>query len=116
MNTRGIVVALVLLTLVCVSFSSADAACVVSGKVFYIGVPTGAGNATVYIAPASGALWTYYYVYTIPTTSPAGIASLQTAMAGQLTVQVTGTAASCPTTGTARSGGAIATVSTYISK
>ncbi|OPY64777.1 MAG: hypothetical protein A4E62_02803 [Syntrophorhabdus sp. PtaU1.Bin002] len=116
MKTRGMLVGiLVALSIVFMSFSSADATCSQYGKIQYISTPTATGTMYVYIAPYGYSVPYFYYYYTMPVSYgyTAGISTLTAAYAGNMTVSLSGNASTCPTSGTYRYGGAISSVTTW---
>ncbi|OPX94790.1 MAG: hypothetical protein A4E58_02445 [Syntrophorhabdus sp. PtaB.Bin006] len=118
MKTRGMLVGiLVALSIVFMSFSSADATCAVTGKIMYVSSPVASGTAYVYMTPST-TLPSYYYYYTIPASYAytAGQTALYGAMAGNLTVTIYGNAASCPTSGSTRYGGVVTNVLSYAAR
>ncbi|OPY65510.1 MAG: hypothetical protein A4E63_02941 [Syntrophorhabdus sp. PtaU1.Bin050] len=110
MKTRGMLVGiLVMLSIVFMSFSSADATCYQYGKIQYISSPVATGTVYVYMAPSTSSVPYVYYYYTMPASYAytAGLTTLNGAMAANNTVAIYGSATSCPTTGTYRYGGVI---------
>jgi hypothetical protein len=94
---------------------TANATCVQQGKIVEIYMPTGAALATIYVAQFTN-FPVVYYVYTIPTSQAAQIATLSAAMGAGQTVYVNGNATACATAGTLRAGGSIINFYTYTSR
>jgi DMSO reductase anchor subunit len=109
MKLRNFLVMSMISGLVFVSAGMAEATCTrSSAKVVNIAESASSATATIYFADAVS-LPVVYWIYT--TTNDPIKDLLSAAMAGNFTLSVTGAAASCPTTGTTRAGGAITSVS-----
>ena len=104
MRTRRIVTVLVLVGLLFVAFSSAQAVCTVSGKVTTVGVNYTSGYVTVYIQPFStlipGMMW-YGYIQNVYQNDQL-VGLFQTALGSGISIQAEGNISSCPTSGTSR--------------
>jgi hypothetical protein len=103
-----VIALLVTAALVVTHVDDASAACAASGKVLYTN--TNAGVTYVYIGQGPT---TITVVYMFTTNNVLIQSAAMAASAGGNWVNVLGSAASCPTTGTIRAGGVISTIANY---
>lgn len=103
-----VITLLVAAALVVTHISDASAACSASGKVLY--TMTNAGLTYVYIGSGPQLI---SIVYMFTTNNVLIQSAAMAASAGGNWVTIAGSAATCPTTGTIRNGGAISTIANY---
>jgi hypothetical protein len=103
-----VIAVLVAAALVVTHVGDASAACSASGKVLYTN--TNAGVTYVYVGQGAT---TITVVFMFTTNSVLIQSAAMAASAGGNWVSIVGSAASCPTTGTIRAGGAISTIANY---
>jgi hypothetical protein len=99
---------LVVVALVVAHVGDASAACTASGKIVYA-YSTSSGT-YIYVGQGTTTISAVYYFFTNSILNQSLAAA---AFGGGNWVSVTGTAASCPTTGTTRLGGTISSIRAY---
>jgi hypothetical protein len=105
---RILVIGLLLVSIFLIGAVKSEAVCSISGKIVY--AVTNGVTYQVYVAPIT-ALPSFYYLFT--TTDPEIISTLNAAQASNNRILAVGNVASCPTTGTVRTGGVITTLYMY---
>ena len=118
MKLRLTLVVLMLMAAMILGFANpntADAVCGIRGKIFYMyATPT---VTYFYVNYYGYTLPTFYYYFSVPNTTAYThiLSALNAAYSGNQSVFINGSAASCPTTGLARYGGAPTYVYAYSS-
>ena len=100
---------------VALSAQMAVAACQQYGKVvrFYSTVAGSSDFSYVYILPRTTSIVTFGYYYRVNAEDANALFAVSAASASRQTVRITGTASSCPTTGTWRYGGLLDNIYVY---